>query len=98
MPIYEYECASCGKQSEISHKMSDPAPDNCPVCGKGPLSKLMSAAAFHLKGGGWYTDGYSSKSAAKDESTAKSDTSSTDKPAEKKESTPKSTPSSGTDS
>ncbi|OIO55002.1 MAG: transcriptional regulator [Alphaproteobacteria bacterium CG_4_10_14_0_2_um_filter_63_37] len=53
MPIYEYRCTDCGHQFEVRQKMSDPAPEGCPACGK-PVEKLMSAAGFQLKGGGWY--------------------------------------------
>ena len=62
MPIYEYKCESCGQVSELIMKFSDPQPEKCAHCGSGPLTKLMSATSFHLKGGGWYSDGYDSKS------------------------------------
>ena len=74
MPIYEYECQNCGEVSEMRMKMSDPHPEVCPKCQGGPLSKLMSSTAFHLKGGGWYQQGYDGKSNKKPES--KSDDSS----------------------
>ncbi|MBF2759963.1 MAG: zinc ribbon domain-containing protein [Ectothiorhodospiraceae bacterium AqS1] len=54
MPIYEYECAGCGKRHEFIQKFSDPPKRKCPACGKSKLKKLISAAAFHLKGDGWY--------------------------------------------
>ncbi len=60
MPIYEYFCTECGKQSEISHRMSDPPARDCPVCGKPALTKQMSAAGFRLKGGGWYETDFKS--------------------------------------
>lgn len=59
MPIYAYECKSCGKQAEYIQKFSDEPKTECEHCG-GPLEKLISAPAFHLKGGGWYADGYAS--------------------------------------
>lgn len=34
---------------------------SCPDC-SGPVKKLVSISSFQLKGGGWYSDGYSSKS------------------------------------
>lgn len=59
MPIYEYRCHECDEVSEVLHKLSDPAPETCPECGAdGTLSKLISRSAFHLKGAGWYADGY----------------------------------------
>jgi putative FmdB family regulatory protein len=54
MPIYEYQCQACGHELETIQKMSDPALTDCPVCGKPELKKLVSAAGFQLKGGGWY--------------------------------------------
>jgi putative FmdB family regulatory protein len=54
MPIYEYECRSCGANTEVIQKFSDPALTDCPSCGAPELSKLLSAAAFRLSGGGWY--------------------------------------------
>ncbi len=54
MPIYEYECGSCGHRLEAIQKMSDPLLKDCPACGQTTLKKLMSAAGFHLKGTGWY--------------------------------------------
>ena len=54
MPIYEYRCESCGAELERIQKFSDPALTDCPECGKAALVKLISAAGFRLKGGGWY--------------------------------------------
>tara|TARA_R110001592_G_scaffold284759_1_gene553080 strand:+ start:364 stop:750 length:387 start_codon:yes stop_codon:yes gene_type:complete len=54
MPIYEYQCESCGHRLEIIQKMSDARLTDCPNCQKPELKKLVSAAAFRLKGGGWY--------------------------------------------
>ena len=54
MPIYEYQCQDCGEEIEVLQKISDPPAVNCPVCGKASLRKKLSAAAFRLKGGGWY--------------------------------------------
>ena len=60
MPIYEYFCSACETQSEISHRMSDPPATVCPVCGKSALTKQISAAAFRLKGAGWYETDFKS--------------------------------------
>jgi putative FmdB family regulatory protein len=54
MPIYEYRCKACGHQLEKLQKISDDPLTDCPACGKPELSKLISAAGFRLKGGGWY--------------------------------------------
>lgn len=59
MPIYIYGCNECGAVEEHLQRMSDPPLTECPRCG-GRLEKQVTAAAFQLKGGGWYKDLYSS--------------------------------------
>lgn len=54
MPIYEYRCESCGHELEALQKMSDPVLTECPECKQERLKKVISAAGFRLKGGGWY--------------------------------------------
>lgn len=54
MPIYEYECSACGHRLEVIQKVSDSALIECPACGERHLRKLVTAAAFRLKGTGWY--------------------------------------------
>jgi putative FmdB family regulatory protein len=54
MPIYEYRCENCGHELEQIQKISDPPLTDCPECGQPTLRKQISAAAFRLKGGGWY--------------------------------------------
>ncbi len=54
MPIYEYRCQECGHELEKLQRMSDGPLTDCPACGKSQLKRLVSAAGFRLKGGGWY--------------------------------------------
>jgi putative FmdB family regulatory protein len=61
VPIYEYECAKCGHQTEALQKFSDPPLAKCELC-HGKLMKLISHSTFHLKGSGWYVTDYASKS------------------------------------
>jgi putative FmdB family regulatory protein len=58
MPIYEYECTRCGDHTEVIQGFHDAPPKKCEKCG-GKLHKLVSEAAFHLKGSGWYVTDYS---------------------------------------
>jgi putative FmdB family regulatory protein len=67
MPMYEYRCVACDKQFELRQKFSDPPAAACPDCG-GAVTKLISAASFTLKGGGWHNEGYGSS--AKNETPA----------------------------
>ena len=54
MPIYEYQCGSCSHELEKLQKMSDDNLVDCPECEQPALKRLISAAAFRLKGSGWY--------------------------------------------
>ena len=54
MPIYEYQCEACTHHLEKLQKMSEDKLVDCPQCGKPALKRLVSAAAFRLKGSGWY--------------------------------------------
>jgi putative FmdB family regulatory protein len=54
MPIYEYRCTACGHELESLQKFSDAPLSVCPACETPSLTKLVSAAGFHLKGSGWY--------------------------------------------
>lgn len=54
MPIYQYQCDDCGHALEALQKMSDPRLVDCPECHAPALTKQVTAAAFKLKGTGWY--------------------------------------------
>jgi putative FmdB family regulatory protein len=53
MPLYDYDCAECGRRVEVIHGVHSPGPTHCPNCGGGPLRKAISAPAVHFKGSGW---------------------------------------------
>jgi len=63
MPTYEYACTACHHAWEELQRISEPATVVCPVCKKRAAQRLISAANFILKGGGWYADLYSSPKA-----------------------------------
>ena len=65
MPTYEYGCSSCGKEWEEVQRITEAPLEVCPSCGKPSAHRLISAGGgFILKGGGWYSDLYSSPKAA----------------------------------
>jgi putative FmdB family regulatory protein len=76
MPLYEYQCDSCGARFELIRKFSDPPVQVCPTCGAEGLRKLVSSPAFQFKGSGFYatdyakTSGPSSSAAKKDQDKA----------------------------
>ena len=61
MPIYEYQCESCGHQFDIIQKVSDDKLKICPKCNEPKLKKLVTAAGFKLKGTGWYETDFKTK-------------------------------------
>ena len=76
MPIYEYRCDSCEHELEKIQKMSEDMLVDCPECGQPALKRLVSAAAFRLKGSGWYETDFkqnNKRNLADDSSKDKSD-------------------------
>jgi putative FmdB family regulatory protein len=61
MPLYEYQCEACRQRFELIQKFSDPAPEACPKCGKGPVERQLSSPAIQFKGSGWYITDYARK-------------------------------------
>src|SRR6185295_3257863 len=62
---YEYVCEACGHQWEAEQSIKDAALKKCVACGKNTAKRLVSGGTgFLLKGGGWYADGYGSKSSS----------------------------------
>ena len=54
MPIYAYQCESCGHAKDVLQKISDAPLTDCPACGAPTFKKQLTAAGFQLKGSGWY--------------------------------------------
>ncbi len=71
MPIYVYECSSCGERFEYTQSIHEPPKTVCESC-SGKLEKVIVPIAFHLKGGGWYKDLYSSQKSGKGDLTVSS--------------------------
>ena len=73
MPIYAYKCAECGHELDVIRKVSDPPLTECPNCGKPALVKQITAAGFHLKGGGWYVTDFRDSGSGKKKDAGKAD-------------------------
>ena len=61
MPIYTYQCCECGLVQEVMCAIKDrnkSHPCNDCLCAS---KRIIDLAAFQLRGGGWYKDGYSKK-------------------------------------
>jgi putative FmdB family regulatory protein len=67
MPLYEYKCPD-GHVFELFHGINEPAPEVCPICGKGPVTRVLHPVAVHFKGSGFYSTDYGrgSKKAPRD--------------------------------
>ena len=74
MPTYDYRCDRCNRTFEIRQRISAEALTTCDRCG-GPIRRLLSAAPFILKGGGWYVTDYPSAGRKKGMESEKSATS-----------------------
>ena len=61
MPVYEYKCSGCDQEFEKEQRISDNPVKTCALCKSRKVKRLISQTSFVLKGGGWYSDLYSSK-------------------------------------
>ena len=55
MPIYEYECLTCGTTFEKRQSFSEPAKADCPN-GHSETRRLLSTPAIVFKGSGFYVN------------------------------------------
>jgi putative FmdB family regulatory protein len=83
MPTYEYQCDACGHEFEREQRISDDPIKTCPECRARKARRLISRTSFVLKGGGWYSDLYSSSSPG-GEGDKKEKPADSDSPGEKK--------------
>ena len=73
MPLYEYECESCGVRFERRQHMEDEPVQVCPECG-GHVHRLIQPVGIIFKGSGFYvTDNRAKSSTAIPGSVKKSD-------------------------
>jgi putative FmdB family regulatory protein len=91
VPTYEYQCDKCGRVFEVQQRISAPPLESCEECG-GAVRRLISPAAFILKGEGWYVTDYPSEARKKARESEKSAAGGTDtKSGEKTEKKPETT-------
>lgn len=60
MPIYEYQCSTCGHTFEVLQRFSDEPIKECCRC-SASVQRLISPPALVFKGGGWYVNEFPSK-------------------------------------
>ena len=82
MPIYDYECTSCGLKKEVMRKISESNLSTCPACHKATFAKQVSAPNFQLNGTGWYATDFKGSGAKPNSASTSNDVSATDTTAE----------------
>lgn len=53
MPLYDYQCSTCGKVVEVRHGFNETYAEPCPACG-GALDRVFNPAPIVFKGSGFY--------------------------------------------
>jgi len=66
MPVYEYCCKACGHEFEREQRITEDPIKTCPKCRAARAKRMISRTSFVLKGGGWYSDLYSSSGGKKE--------------------------------
>ncbi|MCD6135956.1 zinc ribbon domain-containing protein [Candidatus Bipolaricaulota bacterium] len=62
MPLYRYECESCGNQFKILARQPGQADAPvCPKCGSDATRRMVSRVAIQFKGSGYYKTDYAHK-------------------------------------
>lgn len=67
MPLYEYECMSCGECFDVIHGMEAPPPEKCIKCGSAIRRLYKSAPVVNYMGSGFHVNDYSSTGAKSNE-------------------------------
>jgi putative FmdB family regulatory protein len=57
VPIYEFRCPN-GHTFEVFHRITDPDPEVCEICGATPIVKVLHPVPIHFKGSGFYSTDY----------------------------------------
>ncbi|MCA1596805.1 MAG: FmdB family transcriptional regulator [Chloroflexi bacterium] len=88
MPTYEYRCKGCGHQFDVVHRVSDPAPESCPVCGEGPIQKVFTSVGIIFKGSGFHVNDYRKSGEKRVDAAAEGKPENGEKPADKTDEKP----------
>ncbi len=54
MPVYTYQCQTCGVRFERKQSFSARPLTRCPECGQ-PVRRLFQPVGIVFKGSGWYS-------------------------------------------
>ncbi|MDY6878193.1 MAG: FmdB family zinc ribbon protein [Chloroflexota bacterium] len=70
MPLYEYQCQTCGVRFERRQHMNDEPVKVCPECG-GEVHRLIQPVGIVFKGSGFYVTDNRAKSSTSGPASAK---------------------------
>ncbi len=73
MPVYTYQCESCGVRFERLQSFNDPVLTRCPECNKKALRKVYTPVGIVFKGSGFYATDHRSASGNFDHRSKSSD-------------------------
>tara|TARA_B100000749_G_C18375973_1_gene443815 strand:+ start:271 stop:603 length:333 start_codon:yes stop_codon:yes gene_type:complete len=72
LPLYDYECLSCGHIFELRQSFNDEPTGTCPVC-DGDARRKFHAVPVIYKGSGFYTTDYARSSVKANGTSTKSE-------------------------
>jgi putative FmdB family regulatory protein len=56
LPLYDYQCRTCSKVSEVRHGFREDFEGTCPACGSDEMSRVFNPAGIVFKGSGFYVN------------------------------------------
>ncbi|MBX3064309.1 MAG: zinc ribbon domain-containing protein [Anaerolineae bacterium] len=86
MPVYEYQCKTCGVRFERTQSFKDAPIKVCPECG-GETHRVIGATGIIFKGSGFYINDSKSKSVSSSPAKAEKSESKTEGASETKSET-----------
>ena len=86
MPMYEYECGTCGRRFEQLQRIMDDALTTDPECG-GPVRRVIQPVGIIFKGSGFYVTDSRKTGSASTSTNGSSESGATEAKSEKKSDT-----------
>jgi putative FmdB family regulatory protein len=56
LPLYDYQCRTCSKTTEVRHGFREVFGGTCPACGSDEMSRVFNPAGIVFKGSGFYVN------------------------------------------
>jgi len=65
MPLYRFECESCGHQFRVLVSNGSSTVPSCPACGGETVRRLLPRVSVAYKGSGYYNTDYRGKKSSR---------------------------------